>query len=668
MSIQPDPRRNIVLLGRHAAAKAGLMERMALVAERERPRDPNEWGVMDVTPFNPGEPVGASDVLVHFPWRGAEIGCLMGPDVVEAQGEVDLALDMADGAILVLDGSQPFTLEDAALHTHCLRHQKPCLAFVNTPIGGIEDYMGFIGQMADRLDVDLLPLHLPAITNGDLEGVIDLIQMQAFFHYFHRIDAPPGPHRREMSVEELNAATQMRQHLVAAVADLDDVVLQQFLDETPVAAETLRSLTHRAIKERAALPLLTGADFPGYGIEHLLSAIVDHLPEPQVEGIQGESGFQARAYRVKHTSFGAYTLLRGFSGEASRDQNISAARRLVSTRLGKLVRFEDERILDLNCVKAGDLAAIADDLECRAGDLLTSSSDWMRPQSLNYYDPLLEVLYQAKSEEQMEALSSLFGRFEGHYPSFHLREFISEFQVRLRCAGEKQLADILSQLTDAERDALPEGVQSVVYREHLSSSVETEDRFKRQAGLNLFAYVKLQFEPGDQEGLIFGSRADNLPPYFVDAVEDGLRAGMQMRYRAGYPIHSLRATLIEGAEHAVDSRPLGFQIAARNALEKACEKVGTTMLEPIMRVQMIVPTEAQSQIIHDLSRRRASITDTKQGERETHVTAEVPLQELLGFGAAFAKLTEGAGECAQALSHYAPVPKALVNKIRQRQS
>jgi elongation factor G len=563
------------------------------------------------------------------------------------------------------------------------RYGVPRVCFINKMDRIGADFFRCVDMIADRLGANPVVIQLPIGSEGEYAGIVDLVTMKAVRWKDENLGA-------EFVVQDIPAdlaeqAAEYRTKLLDTALEMDDAALEAYLEGTEPDEKTLIACLRKGTVTSAFVPILNGSAFKNKGVQPLLDAVVDLLPAPtDVEAIKGthpdtgdeialkssdDEPFSALAFKVMTDPFvGTLTFVRVYSGFASTGDAVSNAAKGKRERLGRMLQMHANSREDIKEVRAGDIVAIVGLKTTGTGDTLCAMDHLVVLESMDVPEPVIEIAVEPKTRTDQEKMSTALSRLAAEDPSFRVHMDAESGQTILKGMGELHLEILVDRMKREFGVGANVGAPQVAYRESITRSGDLKYVHKKQTGgSGQYAKIEIMFEPGEQgSGVVFETKVvgGRVPKEFIPSVEKAIRATAQGGLLAGFPLIDLKATLLDGDHHPVDSSPIAFEIAARNAMREIAPRLGLKLLEPIMEVEVVTPEEYMGDIIGDLSSRRASITGTETRGNATVISAMAPLANMFGYVNNLRSITQGRAQFHMTYDHYEEVPQAVSEEVR----
>ncbi|MCR9268148.1 MAG: elongation factor G, partial [Alphaproteobacteria bacterium] len=544
------------------------------------------------------------------------------------------------------------------------------------------DFFNCVKMIEDRLGATPLCIQLPIGSENEFEGLIDLLTMKELVWQGENLGATWEV--REIRAELADQAAEYREKLVETAVELDEAAMEAYLEGEEPTEETLKKLIRKGCIELAFNPILCGTAFKNKGVQPLLDAVVDYLPSPvEVPAIKGidfkteeevvrkasdEEPTSLLAFKVMNDPFvGSLTFARMYSGHLETGVSLLNTVKDKKERIGRMLLMHSNSREDIKECFAGDIVAIAGLKDTTTGDTLC---DPMRPvilERMEFPDPVIELAIEPKSKADQEKLGVALQRLAAEDPSFRMKTDEESGQTIIAGMGELHLDILVDRMKREFKVEANVGAPQVAYRESLGQAGQVDYTHKKQSGgSGQFARVKIDFEPGEPgSGFVFESKivGGSVPKEYIPGVEKGLKSVMDNGLLAGFPVIDVKATLVDGAYHDVDSSVLAFEIAARAAFREAKSHCAPRLLEPIMKVEVVTPDEYTGGVIGDLNSRRGQIAGQEMRGNATVVNAMVPLANMFGYVNNLRSATQGRAQFTMLFDHYEAVPKAVEQEV-----
>ncbi len=618
-------------------------------------------------------------------WKGYRINIIDTPGHVDFTVEVERALRVLDGAIVVLCGVGGVEPQTETVWRQADRYNVPRIVFVNKMDRVGSDFFRAVEMIKDRLGANPVPVQIPLGKEENFRGVVDLVRMVAYVYD----DSTLGAKYEEVPIpdELVVEAERWRENLLESLSDLDDTIMEKYLSGEEIKEEEIKSVLRKATIELKAVPVFCGSAFRNKGIQPLLDGIVDYLPSPvdipPVEGVNPETGekevrkasddepFSALAFKIMTDPYvGQLTYIRVYSGSVSSGTYVYNPVRGKKERIARLFKMHANKREEIKEVYAGDIAACVGFKNTYTGDTLCDEAHPIILEKLEFPEPVISVSIEPKSTADQDKLSNSLHKLAIEDPSFRVKVDEETGQTIISGMGELHLEIIVDRLVREFGVDAKIGKPQVAYKETITKTARAEGRYiKQSGGRGQYGHVFLELKPLERgSGFRFVNRITGgaIPKEFIPAVEKGVIEAMETGVLAGYPVVDVEVVLYDGSYHEVDSSELAFKIAASQAFKEAFKRANPIILEPVMRLEVIVPKEFLGDVIGDITSRRGKVLGMEPMGTSQLVRALVPLAELFGYATDVRSITQGRANFSMFFSHYEPVPAGLMEEILRR--
>ncbi|MFT9123871.1 MAG: elongation factor G, partial [Leuconostoc mesenteroides] len=621
---------------------------------------------------------GFFDQFAKTPYR---VNIIDTPGHVDFTIEVERALRVLDGAVAVLDGAAGVEPQTETVWRQATTYDVPRIVFVNKMDKLGADFQMSVDSIHERLQVNAEAIQWPIGAEDDFEAVIDLITQEA---YYPEDDLGEKWAPREIPEELKELAEEKRNTLIEAVADVDDDLMEKYLEGEDISIEELKAAIRRATLALQFYPVLAGSAYKDKGVQMMLDAVVDYLPGPldvkpyiandpktdeEIDLIADDSKpFAALAFKIMTDPFvGRLTFMRVYTGtlkSGSYVQNTSSDTR---ERVGRLLQMHATSRTEIEEVFSGDIAAAIGLKNTTTGDSLTDVSHQLILESMEFPEPVIELAIEPKTKADQDKLSNAIQKLAEEDPSFRATTNQETGQTLIAGMGELQLDIMVDRMRREFNVEATVGAPQVAYREAFTKTVQARGFFKRQSGgKGQYGDVYIEFAPNEEgagfefEDAIVGGV---VPREYIPSVEAGLKDALNAGPLAGFPLVDLKAKLYDGSYHDVDSSEAAFKIAASLALKEAAKTAGAVILEPIMAVDIVAPEDNLGDVMGHVSARRGMIEGQESRGPVLAVKAKVPLSEMFGYATTLRSATQGRGTFQMVFDHYEAVPKNIQEEI-----
>jgi elongation factor G len=618
-------------------------------------------------------------------WHDYRINLIDTPGHVDFTIEVERSLKVLDGAVVVFDSVGGVEPQSETVWRQADRYGVPRIAFVNKMDRVGADFPRVFEQIRNRLNANPVLIHIPWFEGEQFKGIVDLIKMKlavwdddSLGSKYELVDIPE--HLKEQ-------ASSSRENLIASVADMNEEIMANYLNGNPISEELIKKALRKATVEIKLIPVLCGAAFKNKGVQLLLDAVVDYLPSPldlpPVKGVNPDNDeeeyrypkdsdpFSALAFKIMTDPFvGQLTYLRVYSGKVISGSIVYNSTKRTREKIGRLVRMHANKREEIKEISAGGIAAAVGLKNTITGDTLCDENSPIVLESMYLAEPVISIAIEPKTKTDQERLGISLNKLTLEDPSFKVRYDDETGQTLISGMGELHLEIIVDRLRREFKVDANVGKPQVAYRETITSPAQAEGKFIRQTGgRGQYGHVKIKVEPRERgKGFEFVDeiKSGAIPREYIPAVEKGIKEALETGVLAGYPVVDVAVRLYDGSYHEVDSSELAFKIAASMAFKDAVRRAAPVILEPIMKVEVVVPEDFMGVVIGDLSSRRGKIHGTELRGGMQAIRSEVPLSEMFGYATNLRSLTEGRGLFTMEFSHYANLPEMISQGIKAR--
>ena len=683
---QLEKTRNIGIMAHIDAGKTTTTERMLFYTGRLHKMGEVHDGAatMDWMVQEQERGITISSAATTCFWKGHRINIIDTPGHVDFTMEVERSLRVLDGAVAVFCGKGGVEPQSETVWRQADRYKVPRIAYVNKMDAVGADFLNVVKMIRERLQANPVIIQLPIGVEDSFRGIIDLIEMRAF-HYLD--DLGTRSEQAGIPADMLALANQKREEFLEAVADLDDELMAKYLEGEEVTADDIHRALRRGTLNAAIVPVLCGSSYRNKGVQFLLDAIVRYLPAPcdmpaviglepgsehqVVREVSDEAPFSALAFKVMADSYvGKLVFFRVYSGRLKAGSYVFNATTGQRERIGRILYMHANHREDVDQVFAGDIAAAVGLKHTSTGHTLCDEQYPLVLEAMQFPEPVIRVAIEPKTKADQDKLGISLGRLEEEDPTFRTYTDEETGQTIIAGMGELHLEIIVDRLVREFKVAANVGRPQVSYKETIQKPVRGEGRFVRQTGgRGQFGHAVVEFLPLPRgAGFEFESKivGGTIPKEFIPAVETGIREAMEVGPLAGYPLMDVKAILVDGSYHEVDSSEMAFKIAGSMALKNALPKGSPVLLEPVMRVEIVVAEEYMGDVIGDLNSRRGRVEGM-----ETHAGAQVihglvPLAEMFGYATALRSMTQGRGTYTMQFHAYEQLPQSVAKEVMDR--
>jgi elongation factor G len=620
---------------------------------------------------------------VSAEWKGYQFNLIDTPGHIDFTAEVQRSLRVLDGGVVVFDAVQGVEPQSETVWRQADRYQVPRICFINKMDRVGASYERSIESIRQRLGANPIPMQLPIGSEAAFKGAIDLLEMKAILW-----DDELGrePRMDDIPAELLSQAEEMRESLVEKIAETDDELTLKYLEAEEISIPELKAALRKAVIEGKANPVFCGSSLKNKGVQVVLDAVVDYLPSPldipAVRGYDPDDGekfielppsddapLSALVFKIVTDPYvGRLAYLRVYSGVLEQGTMVKNTTKGKRERIGRLIRMYADRREDITEVCAGDIAAVLGFRESSTGDTLCSNKDLVL-ESISFPEPVITIAVEPKTASDQEKMGEALRKLSEEDPTFRVRSDEASGQTQISGMGELHLDIIVDRLKREFKIQANVGRPRVAYRESITRKVEKIDHkyAKQSGGRGQYGHVVFSMEPGERgSGIIFENNiiGGSVPKEYIPAIEKGVREASESGVIAGYPVVDLKVCLLDGSYHEVDSNEMAFKMASSMAFKEGVQRGGGVLLEPIMKVEVVIPEEYLGDVIGQLNSRRGMIQgmEIRPGNAQA-VNAMVPLGEMFGYATELRSGTQGRGVFSMEFDHYAPVSEAVAQGI-----
>ena len=614
-------------------------------------------------------------------WKGHRINIIDTPGHVDFTVEVERSLRVLDGSITVFDAKGGVEPQSETVWHQASEYNVPRMAYVNKMDIMGADFFHTVEMMIDRLKCHPVPVQLPIGKEDSFKGIVDLMEMTADVYYDEL--------GKDMRVEEIPAdmkemAEKYRKEMVEAIVETDDELMEKYLGGEEVTVPELKKALRQATIANELVPVTCGTSYRNKGVQKLLDAIVDYMPAPtDIPPVKGtvpgtdeaierkpsdDEPFSALAFKIATDPYvGKLCFFRVYSGTATAGSSVYNSVKDDTERLGRILRMHANHRQDIDEVYAGDIAAAVGLKNTTTGDTLCDAKTPIVLESMVFPDPVIRVAIEPKTKAGQEKMGIALSKLAEEDPTFKTYTDEETGQTIIAGMGELHLEIIVDRMLREFHVEANVGKPQVAYKETIRKGSDVDHKYARQSGgRGQYGHVKIKMEPNEPgKGYEFVNAVVGgaIPKEFIPAVDTGIQGAMQAGVLAGYPVVDVKVTLYDGSYHEVDSSELAFKIAGSMAFKEGMRKGDPVLLEPIMKIVVIVPTEYMGDVIGDLNARRGQIQGMEDRNGVQQITAFVPLAEMFGYATDLRSRTQGRGQFSMEPDHYAEVPKMIQEKI-----
>ncbi|MBD5786760.1 elongation factor G [Cellulosimicrobium terreum] len=620
-------------------------------------------------------------------WKNNQINIIDTPGHVDFTVEVERSLRVLDGAVAVFDGKEGVEPQSETVWRQADKYNVPRICFVNKMDKLGADFYFTVDTIVNRLKAKPLVIQLPIGSENDFTGVVDLLEMKALV-WHGETKLGEAYDTEEIPADLQEKAEQYRAELVEAVAEADDELLEKFLGGEELSIAEIKSGIRKLVIAGEAFPVLCGSAFKNKGVQPMLDAVIDYLPSPlDVPAIEGHDvkdeekiverhpdatePFSALAFKVAtHPFFGKLTYVRVYSGKVAQGAQVLNSTKGKKERIGKLFQMHSNKENPVDDATAGHIYAFIGLKDVTTGDTLTDPSNPVILESMTFPEPVIDVAIEPKTKADQEKLSTAIQKLAEEDPTFRVKLDQETGQTVIGGMGELHLDILVDRMRREFRVEANVGKPQVAYRETIRRTAEKIDytHKKQTGGSGQFAKVQVTFEPLDtSEGELYEFKnavtGGRIPREYIPSVDAGIQSAMELGVLAGFPMVGVKATLLDGAYHDVDSSEMAFKIAGSMVLKEGIKRADPVLLEPVMAVEVRTPEEYMGDVIGDLNSRRGMIQSMEDATGVKVVQALVPLSEMFGYIGDLRSKTQGRAVYSMQFDSYAEVPRNVAEEI-----
>ena len=614
-------------------------------------------------------------------WKGNRINIIDTPGHVDFTVEVERALRVLDGAVLVLAAKGGVQPQSETVWRQANKYKVPRICYVNKMDILGADFYACEQQMRDRLGCVPVPIQIPIGKEDEFLGIVDLIKMKAYIQKDE--DQGKNIEETEIPADLLETANKYRAEMLEHVANQDDELMMKYLDGEELTEEEIKRALRKGTLANHIVPMICGSSYKNKGVQELIDAVVDYLPAPtDIEDVKGvdEDGnevvrktsdsepFSALAFKIMTDPFvGKLCFFRVYSGTCEAGSTILNATKGKKDRLGRILLMHANNRQDIDKVYAGDIAAAVGLKDVGTGDTICDPANPVILEKMEFPEPVIDIAIEPKDKANSEKLGNALAKLAEEDPTFKTWTDSESGQTIIAGMGELHLDIIVDRLKREFKVECTEGKPQVAYKETIRNKVRVQGKFVRQSGGHgQYGDVWFEMEPLEPgSGIVFENKivGGAVPKEFIKPAEEGMREAALVGTLAGYPVIDFKCTLVDGSYHEVDSSEMAFKIAASMAFKEGCKQAKSVLLEPIMKVETTVPEEYMGDVIGDINARRGRMEGMEAVSGNQVVRGFIPLSEMFGYATDLRSKTQGRGTYSMEPSHYDEVPKSILEEI-----
>ena len=669
--------RNIGFIAHIDAGKTTVTERVLFFTGKTYKIGSIDDGtaVMDFMELEKERGITIGSAATAASWKDYDINIIDTPGHVDFTAEVERSLRVLDGAVVVFESVSGVQPQSETVWRQADKHNVPRMCFINKMDRLGADFDFAVGTIKDKLNANPVPIQIPIGSEANFKGLVDLIHMKAYVHEEGNI--PTEPKEIEIPEDLKSKAFEARAFMVEKIAETDDNIMEKFLEDQEISADDLKSAIRKATLELKIFPVFCGSALKHKGVHHLLDAVCDYLPSPSdLPPVTGTdindqslierklidsdpfSGLIFKVVADEHV--GRLCYMRVYSGTINAGDKVFNSTLNKQQRVGRLLKMHAEEREEIQSAKSGDIVAVVGLKEISTAHTLCDVSNRILLESMTFPDPVLSVAIEAKSKTDQDKMDIAVTKLVDEDPTLRFTTDQENGQMVLAGMGELHLEVIVERIKREFKVEANVGAPKVAYRETVKKTAAAQGKFIRQSGgRGQFGDVTLRIEPVAQgTGLVFESEITGatLPREYFRPIEQGFKEAASSGVVAGYPVVDVKAILIDGSHHEVDSSEVAFKIASSMAFKSACQKASPFILEPVMLMEVVTPEEFLGDVLGDLQSRRAQVQSMESQTGVQIVKAFVPLAETFQYATILRSNTTGRASFTQELDHYAPAP------------
>ena len=602
------------------------------------------------------------------------------PGHVDFTVEVERSLRVLDGSVTVFCAKGGVEPQSETVWRQAEEYKVPRMAYVNKMDIMGADFYRVVNMMRERLKCNAVPIQLPIGSEDTFKGLIDLVEMKAYVYYD---DLGKDIRCEEIPEDMKELAEKYHTEMIEHVAEQDDALMEKYLMGEELTIDEIKTCIRKSTINNTMVPVTCGTSYKNKGVQKLLDAIVDYMPAPtdvpSIKGVNPETEeedvrhssdtepFSALAFKIATDPFvGKLCFFRVYSGTVNAGTSVYNSTKDNNERIGRILQMHANHRQDLEMVYAGDIAAAVGLKNTTTGDTLCDEKHPIILESMEFPEPVIRVAIEPKTKAGQEKMGIALAKLAEEDPTFKAYTDEETGQTIIAGMGELHLEIIVDRLLREFKVEANVGAPQVAYRETIRKEANQETKYARQSGgKGQYGHVKIKLEPNPGKGYEFvnGVVGGAIPKEYIPAVDNGIQGAMKSGVLAGYPVVDVKVTLWDGSYHEVDSSEMAFSIAGSMAFKDAMKKCDPVIMEPIMKVNVIVPDEYMGNVIGDLNSRRGQITNQESQDGTARVTAMVPLSEMFGYATDLRSKTQGRGQYSMEPDEYQQVPKSVADKI-----
>ncbi|MBQ8171101.1 MAG: elongation factor G [Oscillospiraceae bacterium] len=621
-------------------------------------------------------------------WKNHRVNIIDTPGHVDFTVEVERSLRVLDGSVTVLCAKGGVEPQSETVWRQADNYKVPRMAYINKMDIMGADFYRVVGMMHDRLKCNAVPIQLPIGAEAGFKGIIDLIEMNADVYYD---DLGKDMRVEEIPADMLEKAQEYRRNLLEKVAELDDELMERYFETEgeDFTIEEIKAAIRKGTIENKFVPVVCGTSYRNKGVQKLLDAVIDFMPSPldipAIKGVVPDTGeeverkagdkepFSALAFKIATDPFvGKLCFFRVYSGVVEAGATVLNATKDKNERMGRILQMHANSRQDIDCCFCGDIAAAVGLKHTTTGDTLCDENNPVILESMEFPEPVISLAIEPKTKAGQEKMALALAKLAEEDPTFRTYTDQETGQTIISGMGELHLEIIVDRLLREFKVEANVGAPQVAYKETIVGNADVDMKYARQSGgKGQYGHVKIRVEPNESgKGYEFVNAVVGgaIPKEYIPAVDKGIQGALNAGVLAGYPVVDVKVELYDGSYHEVDSSEMAFQIAGSMAIKEALKKAKSVILEPIMRVDVVVPEDYIGNVIGDLNSRRGQIQNQETANGTVQITSAVPLSEMFGYSNDLRSKTQGRGNYVMQPSHYIEVPKSIAEGIMSKRA
>ncbi len=617
-------------------------------------------------------------------WNGNRINIIDTPGHVDFTVEVERSLRVLDGSVTVLCAKGGVEPQSETVWRQADNYKVPRMVYVNKMDNMGADFYRVIKMMKDRLKCNAVPIQLPIGAEDTFRGIIDLVEMKAEIYYD---DLGKDMRQEEIPADMLDLANEYREKLVESVAELDEALMEKYFGGEELTIDEIKTTIRKATIDNLMVPVVCGTSYRNKGVQKLLDAVIDYMPAPtDVPDIKGfdvdteeectrpssdDAPFAALAFKIATDPYvGKLCFFRVYSGKVEAGTTVYNSTKDNNERMGRILQMHANDRKDIDCCYAGDIAAAVGLKNTTTGDTLCDEKHPEILESMEFPDPVIRVAIEPKTKAGQEKMGIALAKLAEEDPTFKAYTDQETGQTIIAGMGELHLEIIVDRLLREFKVEANIGKPQVAYKETIRKEAQVDEKYARQSGgKGQYGHVKMRVYPNPEKGYEFVNAivGGAIPKEYIPAVDAGIQGAMLSGTVAGYNVVDVKVELYDGSYHEVDSSEMAFKIAGSIAFKEAMKKADPVLLEPIMKVTVIVPDEYLGDVIGDINSRRGTIAGMESDNGVTRVEGKVPLSEMFGYATDLRSKTQGRGQYVMEPNSYLEVPKSIAEKLAKKE-